>query len=179
VACLLSVVPGLWLAAADTLIVGDSAPGLSVWGAFTVRPAAGESALVPVLLLLALAVAAGLAALVARFLGGSLVYAPARLAVAWREGAPVCSFAADATAQGGTEVSLPFAQAGAMVCGFEGGRTVWRPPGLPALPVRFAVLLRYGRRWLFRGVAWSEGHGMVLLVLLLGAGLLLGLFFGP
>jgi hypothetical protein len=27
-------------------------------------------------------------------------------------------------------------------------------------------------------VAWSEGHGMVLLVLLLGAGLLLGLFFG-
>jgi hypothetical protein len=179
VACLLSVVPGLWLAAADTLIVGDSAPGLSVWGAFTVRPAAGESALVPVLLLLALAVAAGLAALVARFLGGSLVYAPARLGAAWREGAPVYSSAADATAQGGTEVSLPFAQAGAMVCGFEGGLTVWRPPGLPALPVRFAVLLRYGRRWLFRGVAWSEGHGMVLLVLLLGAGLLLGLFFGP
>jgi hypothetical protein len=179
VACLLSVVPGLWLAAADTLIVGDSAPGLSVWGAFTVRPAAGESALVPVLLLLALAVAAGLAALVARFLGGSLVYAPARLGAAWREGAPAYSSAADATAQGGTEVSLPFAQAGAMVCGFEGGRTVWRLPGLPALPVRFAVLLRYGRRWLFRGVAWSEGHGMVLLVLLLGAGLLLGLFFGP
>jgi hypothetical protein len=44
--------------------------------------------------------------------------------------------------------------------------------------VRFAVLSRYGRRWLFRGVAWSESHGMVLLVLLLGAGLLLGLFFG-
>jgi hypothetical protein len=177
-ACLLSVVPGLWLLVADTLVVGDSAPGLSVWGLFTVRPAAGESALAPVLLLLALAVAAGMAALLARFAGVSLLHVPAHTVAAWKQGAPVYNPASDATAQGGTEVSLPFAQAGAMVCGLEGGSTAWRLPGLPTLPVRFAVLSRYGRRWLFRGVAWSESHGMVLLVLLLGAGLLLGLFFG-
>ena len=178
VAALLSLVPGLWLSVADALVVGDSAPGLSVWGVFTVRPAAGESTLVPALLLLALVAAAGLAALLARFMGASLVPVPARMAVPWRQGAPVYSPTSDGMGAGQTEPVLPFAQAGAMLCGLEGGSAAWRLPRPSVLPVRLVVLSRYGRRWLFRGVAWSESHGMVLLVLLLGAGLLLGLFLG-
>ena len=178
VAALLSLVPGLWPSVADALVVGDSAPGLSVWGVFTVRPAAGESTLVPALLLLALVAAAGLAALLARFMGASLVPVPARMVVPWRQGAPVYSSTSDGMGAGQTEPVLPFAQAGAMLCGLEGGSAGWRLPRPSVLPVRLAVLSRYGRRWLFRGVAWSESHGMVLLVLLLGAGLLLGLFLG-
>lgn len=177
-ACLLSVVPGLWLSVADTLVVGDSAPGLSLGGLFTVRPAAGESTLVPALLLLALAAAAGLTILVARFAGVSLHNGPGHVVPPWRQGAPVYTPTPESAEQGRMAPVLPFAQAGAMLCGLHGGGRAWPLPRLSAMPVRVAVLSRYGRRWLFRAVAWSEGHGMVLLVLLLGAGLLMGLFFG-
>lgn len=43
---------------------------------------------------------------------------------------------------------------------------------------RGRVALRYGRRWLFRGAEWCETQGLVLILLLLGGGLLVGLFVG-
>ncbi|WP_338331694.1 hypothetical protein [Acetobacter sp. LMG 32666] len=180
-ASVLAFLPGIWLFVADHLVVGP--PLLPItWQDLTTVHFAGHAArLTPLLVLLGVVLALCATALLVR-LFGFMPFAPAtRQVTAWRQGAPLC----EATpAQSGVQNHasmdrLPLwpAWRGFLLAPYA--VAALRGPGAGgALPRRGVVLWRYARRSLFRVTGWCEAQGMVLILLLMGVGLLAGLFVG-
>ncbi|WP_415421613.1 hypothetical protein [Acetobacter fabarum] len=181
----LAFVPGTWLFVADHLVVGP--PLLPItWQDMTTVHFAGHAArLTPLLVLLGLALVLLATALLVR-LFGFMPFAPAlRQVTAWRQGAPVYEIPPDRNgsapvAEGGSGGGvLPLWPAWLGFFTTPADVTALRVPWARGiLPRRGKIFWRYARRCLFVAISWCEAQGMVLILLLMGAGLLAGLFVG-
>ncbi|GAA3667092.1 MULTISPECIES: hypothetical protein [Acetobacter] len=181
----LAFVPGTWLFVADHLVVGP--PLLPVtWQDMTTVHFAGHAArLTPLLVLLGVALVLLATGLLVRVFG-FMPFAPAlRQVAAWRQGAPVYEIPPDRN--GAAPVAegcsggglLPLWPAWRGFFTTPAAVTALRVPGARGiLPRRGKVFWRYARRCLFVAISWCEAQGMVLILLLMGAGLLAGLFVG-
>ncbi|MCP1241976.1 hypothetical protein [Acetobacter lambici] len=177
-ASVLAFLPGIWLFVADHLVVGPPLPPITWQDLTTVHFAGHAARLTPMLVLLGVALALCATGLLVR-LFGFMPFAPTtRQVTAWRQGAPLC----DTTpAQSGPQDDagmdrLPLWPAWRGFLSAPSTVTALRAPG--ALPRRGVVLWRYARRRLFMVTGWCEAQGMVLILLLMGVGLLAGLFVG-
>ncbi|ASL39732.1 MULTISPECIES: hypothetical protein [Acetobacter] len=170
-AMLLVLLPGLWLSLADHLVVGPVVPPLKWSRIATIWLEGGGASFTPVFTFLALGAALAAAAMLVRLLGFLPFGRVIKPVPVWRQGAPIIQPAEGRTVS------------------YEGAAPLWPACmalfGLVAetrkdkrLARRSRVALRYGRRWLFRGAEWCETQGLVLILLLLGGGLLVGLFVG-
>ncbi|MBO1323785.1 hypothetical protein K2X14_01280 [Acetobacter sp. TBRC 12305] len=196
---LVSAFPGVWLFVAGPMVaptaMGDEPLPLTVGSSFVVRLAQGESQLTPLLVLAAMLGAVAVAAVLVRALG----FVPFGQGVVrvpfWRQGAPLSSdgpgegqgasvmplwpavmgLSGMDTGRGTIAVTMPGMIAGT-VSG-RGGRHARRAPARDVAR-RGRVMARSLRRLVFRYTQWCESQGMVLVVLLLGLGLLVGLFVG-
>ncbi|MFT8418767.1 MAG: hypothetical protein ABF636_08065 [Acetobacter sp.] len=177
----LAFLPGIWLFVADHLVVGPPLLPMT-WQDMTTVHFVGHTAhLTPLLVVLGM----GLALLVTGFLVrlfGFIPLAPvARQVVPWRQGAPLCEQAqTGAQATGSAMVdALPLRAAWGDLFSTHAALTLLRGQGRgSALLRRGTVLWRYARRSLFVAAGWCEAQGMVLILLLMGVGLLAGLFVG-
>ena len=169
--------PGLWLFVADHLVVGPPLPSVTWQDVTTVHFIGHSAQLTPVLVLLGVALVVLAVGLLVRLLGFMPFDRSARQVEAWRQGAPVCDVAA---AEGGAEEDvLPLWSAWHGFFFAPAVVTALRGPGTGGALFRRGVFFwRYARRSLFVAVGWCEAQGMVLILLLMGVGLLAGLFVG-
>ena len=180
-ASVLAFLPGTWLFVADHLVVGPPLPPLAWQDMTTVHFAGHTAALTPLLVLSGLGMAVLGTVVLVRLFGFAPLAPAARQVVAWRQGAPLY----DQTETGprtGTRATVDVLPLWAAWRGFFSTSvavTVLRGRGRgSALFRRGMVIWRYARRGLFVAVGWCEVQGMVLILLLMGAGLLAGLFVG-
>mgnify|MGYP003362214260 CR=1 FL=1 len=184
-ASLLAFLPGTWLFVADHLVVGPALPPVTWQDMVTVHFVGHIARLTPLLVLLGMVLVLGATGILVR-LFGFMPFAPAARQVApWRQGAPVCDTAQ--TSEAGTagrqtgwgEDTLPLWSAWGGFFSTPAAVTVLRAPGRRRVLLRRGLVFwRYARRCLFVGVGWCEAQGMVLILLLMGVGLLAGLFVG-
>ena len=178
----LAFLPGIWLFVADHLVVGPPLPPVMWQDMATVHFAGHAASLTPLLVLLGVGLALLVTGLLVRVFGFVPVAPVARQVAPWRQGAPVC--AQEPAAAGGADAPavvdvLPLWSAWRGFFSTPAAVTVLRGKGAgSAMFRRGAVLWRYVRRSLYVAVGWCETQGMVLILILMGVGLLAGLFVG-
>lgn len=174
-ASVLAFLPGIWLFVADHLVVGPPLPPTTWHDVTTVHFVGHVARLTPLLVLLGVALALLGVGLLVRLFGFAPFAPPTRTVAVWRQGAPVWSGAETSTEDDG----LPLWSAWSNLFSTPVVATVLRRPERGgALLRRGTVLWRYARRCLFVSVGWCEAQGMVLILVLMGVGLLAGLFVG-
>lgn len=171
-----SLLPGLWLFVANAVVAGPAASPLG-WGSiFVISAPDGESSLTPLLVLFAVAGAFCAVGLLVRLFGFLPFGQAVRQVPAWRQGMPLMDGPAPDQSSG---AFLPMTVAWARLWGLARPAVAGRRGALPVWRSRrSAVLRRYARRGAFRVAVWCETQGMMLVLLLLGVGLLVGLFAG-
>ncbi|MDE7546544.1 hypothetical protein PY793_00910 [Acetobacter fabarum] len=182
---ILAFLPGIWLFVADHLVVGPPLPPVTWQDMTTVHFAGHAARLTPLLVLLGLALVLLATGLLVRMFG-FMPFVPApRQVAAWRQGAPVYEMLPD---RNDPAPAVEGCHGGGMLplwsawCGFfttPAAVPVLRIPGAGGiLSRRGKIFWRYARRCLFVGISWCEAQGMILILLLMGVGLLAGLFVG-
>lgn len=178
-ASVMAFLPGIWLFVADHLVVGPPLQPLTWQDVTTVHFAGHIARLTPLLVLLGLALAVAGAGLLVRLFGFVPFTRAGRKVPVWRQGAPVCDMEAPQVLAGADALPLWAAWSGFLSTP-EATTFLRKPAAMQggALLRRGMVLWRYARRCLFVAVGWCEAQGMVLILLLMGVGLLAGLFVG-
>ncbi|MFT9253007.1 hypothetical protein [Acetobacter okinawensis] len=181
--CVLAFLPGIWLFVADHLVVGPPLPPATWQDMLAVHFAGHTASLTPLLVLVGVGLALLVTGVLVRLFGFVPMAPVARQVAPWRQGAPLCEqdvATPVAQAERHTVVdALPLWSAWRGFFSTPAAVTALRGRGQgSALFRRGTVLWRYGRRSLFVAVGWCEAQGMVLILLLMGAGLLAGLFVG-
>ncbi|MFT9016693.1 MAG: hypothetical protein ABF990_13280 [Acetobacter sp.] len=183
-----AVCPGVWLYVADPMVaptaLGDATLPLTWGGSFVVGLAQGESRLTPMLVLAAMTGAVGVALLLVRVMGFAPLGRNTVQVPLWRQGAPRTDSPGTHDMSGNERSPMPVWPAVLGLGGFAARSGATGGGGAGAayrhdLARRGRVVARFARRLVFRGAQWCESRSMVLIVLLLGLGLLVGLFAGP
>lgn len=172
VAAGVALLPGGWLALVDHLFVGTSSRDFTWAKVATVWFVDTPVSFTPAFCVLALGVCLGAVVGVGRVLRLYPFSHGTAVRAEWCDGAPVLTRAGESVAE--TEESSP--QIWRMLTVFLGldGKNLAEWPVVEKTQAGG----HYLQGVLFKGVAWCEAQGMVLILLFLGAGLFLGLFAG-